>query len=252
MSTSTTPATTRTTILRFNSRYCQQLQARPLTTKAVTLVFFAMLNEQLASFFAGDIKKVTAHIPFTKCEVCVPHTVTSRVPLMGLFALLVNTPLTHYGYRLIQKLVPSPLTPRKRLLQILLSTGIITPVFCACFVSWIGLINNLSKIKDAFQHDQATCLLTKLRNSLRFVSTIILSALKSSFVKVASTSVVTSPVFMVLAQKFVIPEGWAVFFAFCYFIVGTYNNTRVKLEQKRQQKQHQERYTVDTPEKKDS
>lgn len=239
MSVSTSMSATKDAIARCNSRYCEQLQARPLTTKAVTLAFFALLNEQLASFFAGDIKQLRLQIPGSKRQLAVPHTVTSRVPLMGLFALLVNAPLTHYGYRIIQKLVPSPLTPRKRLLQILLSTGIITPVFCACFVSWVGLINNLAKIRDRFRNDKTACLLARVHHTLGFVSTIIASSLKASFVKVASTSVVTSPVFMVLAQKFVIPEGWAVFFAFCYFIVGTYNNTRVKLEQKRQQKKDQ-------------
>lgn len=223
---------TKEILIKLNTKYCKQLKSKPLTTKAITLVFFALLNEQLASFFAGEIKKFKFKLYPTNLNISLPHTLTTRVPLMGLFALLVNAPLTHYGYKIIQKLVPLPLTPRKKFLQICLSTGILTPIFCACFVSWIGFINNLSTIKNKFQND-SNSILKKLKNSLKFISIIILSSLKSSFVKVASTSIVTSPIFMILAQKFIIPEAWTVFFAFCYFIVGTYNNTKVKLTQKR-------------------
>lgn len=232
-------------VSKLNTSYTNQLKSKPLTTKALTLVFFALLNEQLASFFAGDIKKFKIKLPYTKLNVFLPHTLTRRVPLMGLFAFLINAPLTHYGYQLIQKLVPSPLTPRKKILQIVLSTGVITPIFCACFVSWIGLINNLSKIKENFQNDNAKLLLKKLQNSFKFIVSIITSSLKSSYVRVASTSVITSPIFMLLAQKFVIPEGWAVFFAFCYFIVGTYNNTKVKLAQKQKNLDKEETKPVD-------
>lgn len=223
---------TKDILIKLNTKYCNQLKSKPLTTKAITLVFFALLNEQLASFFAGDIRKLKFRLRPTNLNVTLFHTLTTRVPLMGLFALLINAPLTHYGYKIIQRLIPSPLTPRKKFLQICLSTGILTPIFCACFVSWIGFINNLSAIKNKFQNDSNSFLI-RLKNSLKFISTIIISSLKSNFVKVASTSIITSPIFMILAQKFVIPEAWTVFFAFCYFIVGTYNNTKVKLAQKR-------------------
>lgn len=229
---------TKETILKINRKYCNQLESYPLSTKAITLAFFALFNEQLASFFAGDIKKLNVKIPLTKYSFFIPHTLTSKVPLMGLFALIINAPLTHYGYRIIQKLVPSPLTPRKRLLQILLSTGVITPIFCACFVSWIGLINNLSKFKNIFKNNENDKSLTlKLKSLISVFIKTVVSSLKSSYIRVVSTSIVTSPVFMFLAQKFIIPEAWAVFFAFCYFIVGTYNNTKVKILQKKLREQ---------------
>jgi hypothetical protein len=225
---------------KLNQKYTIQLQTKPLKTKALTLVFFALLNEQLASFFAGDIQKLHVYKNFS-----IPHTFSSRVPLMGVFALLINTPLTHYGYKIIQKLVPSPLTPRKKLLQIILSTGVVTPIFCACFVSWIGLINNMKKLKLEIKNGSK--LNEKLSNLIKLFLSVIKTSLKSSFLKVCSTSVITSPIFMLLAQKFVIPEAWTVFFAFCYFIVGTYNNTKVKLIQKRlrEQKQQQDQQDKD-------
>lgn len=218
-----------------NKEYTRCLQAKPLSTKALTLVFFALLNEQLASFFAGDIQKLKI-----SRSVYIPHTMTTKVPLMGLFALLVNAPLTHYGYRLIQKLVPSPLTPRKKIYQILLSIGIITPIATASFVSWIGLINNLNAFKKELKNG------TNFKKLVRLFLNIVRTSLKASFIKVFSTSAITSPIFMLLAQKFIIPEAWAVFFAFCYFIVGTYNNTKVKLLKKRLENEKKKRLEQET------
>lgn len=214
-------------LLDLNAKYTHQLQKKPLLIKSLTLIFFALLNEQLASFFAGDIQSCKLFE-----NVHIYHTLTSKVPLMGVFAGLINAPLTHYGYKLIQKLVPSPLTPRKKLLQILLSTGVLTPIFCACFVSWIGLINNLKVLMDQLKDKNAN-LKVKINRFLGLVGKIIKNSLVNNFIKVSSTSVITSPIFMLLAQKFVTPEAWSVFFAFCYFVVGTYNNTKVKLNQKK-------------------
>lgn len=216
-------------LLDLNKRYTNQLQKKPLLTKSLTLIFFALLNEQLASFFAGDIQCLKL-----SDNINIYHTLTSRVPLMGVFAGLINAPFTHYGYQLIQKLVPAPLTTRKKILQILLSTGIITPIFCAFFVSWIGIINNLKLLLNQLKsNSQNTTLKLKLINFFKLIGKIVKNSLFTNFIRVSSTSVITSPIFMLLAQKFVIPEAWSVFFAFCYFIVGTYNNTKVKLNQKR-------------------
>lgn len=228
------PSTSRFSLL--NSKYSALLKSDPLKTKAATLVFFALFNEQLASLFAGDIQYSHIPIPFTNKSVEIPHTLTHKVPLMGIFACLINTPITHFGYNLIHKIIPAPLTPKKKFLQILLSTGIITPIFCASFVCWIAFINNLSRFKNV----EGKNILKKLQNYSRILTSISIKALKASFLKVFSTSAITSPIFMSFAQRFVAPEAWAVFFAFCYFIVGTYNNTKVKSAQMKLKKQTEE------------
>lgn len=214
------------TIATLNRRYTQKLNSNPLLTKALTLAFFALLNEQLASLFAGDIQELVV----TR-NVSLPHTITAKVPLMGVFAALVNAPITHYGYRLINRVIPAPLTTRKKVLQILLGTGVVTPIFCACFVSWVGIINSLQKLKDEYKRGGDW--IAKLKNVIKHMILIVRTSLKTNFIKVTTTSVFANPVFMFLAQKFVAPEAWAVFFALCYFIVGTYNNTRVKLAQRK-------------------
>ena len=197
-----------------NSQYTAALSKRPLSTKAATLVVLALLNEQLASVFAGES-------PFT-----------TRVPLMGLFAGVINAPLSHYGYMLIQKLVPAPLNKRKRILQILLSTGVITPIFCACFVVWVGLINNVKQLKTCKSGQE---LVARMRS-------VITSALVNNYVRVSTTSVLTSPLFMLAAQKWIRQDAWAVFFALCYFVLGTYNNTKVKLMQKKKREECNDKY----------
>ncbi|TID22607.1 hypothetical protein CANINC_003267 [Pichia inconspicua] len=205
-----------------NKKYTETLHRKPLLTKALTLTFLALLNEQLASLFAGDIKSFKVG-----SELSIPHLLSEKVPLMGIFAFFINAPVTHYGYSLIQKLVPSPLTPRKKLLQILLSTGIITPILSALFVSWIGLINNISAFKKILKKNSSD----KISDFIKAFKKTIYQALKSNFLQVTYTSALTSPLFMLFAQKFVIPEAWTVFFAICYFVVGTYNNTLVKQNQ---------------------
>lgn len=223
---------TRPSLADINRKYVELLRSKPLLTKAFTLTFFALLNEQLASLFAGDVKSFKIG-----SKLSIPHTLTTRVPLMGIFALFINAPVTHYGYKIIQQLVPAPLTPRKKILQILLSTGVITPIFCALFVSWIGLINNLATFKKILKEKSTE----RFSTFIKVLKQTIITALKSNYVRVTSTSVVTSPIFMLLAQKFIIPEGWAVFFAFCYFLVGTYNNTKVKQTQMKLKKEREEK-----------
>lgn len=211
-----------------NRKYAEVLRKKPLLTKALTLTLLAVLNEQLASLFAGDVKNFKIG-----SKLSIPHAMSEKVPLMAIFAFFINAPFSHYGYALIQKLVPSPLTPMKKILQILLSTGIITPTFSALFVSWIGLINNITAFKKILKKKSSS----KLSDLIKTMKKTILTALKSNYFQVTYTSALTSPLFMLFAQKFVIPEAWTVFFAVCYFILGTYNNTIVKKTQIRLKKE---------------
>ncbi|KAG7881186.1 hypothetical protein KL938_003316 [Ogataea parapolymorpha] len=207
-----------------NRKYLDTLENRPLATKALTAAILNGLNEQLATCFAGESRKST--IKIGSKEVQLSHSITKRVPLMFLYGLLINGPFTHYAYKLLHLAYRPPLGPRKRLAQILTSMVTITPAISALMISYISLISNINiaNIKD----------LSSAKTELLDVLWKTKVALQKSLVSVIRSSWVSSPIFMLVAQSFLKPNQWAVFFNFCYFVLGTYNNTIIKRRLKEQ------------------
>ncbi|KAG7892005.1 hypothetical protein KL905_003662 [Ogataea polymorpha] len=209
-----------------NRKYLNTLENHPLATKVLTAAVLNGLNEQLATYFAGETRKST--IKIGSKDVQLSHSVTKRVPLMFLYGLLINGPFTHYAYKLLHLAYRPPLGPRKRLAQILTSMATITPAISALMISYISLISNIdiTNIKD----------LSSAKAELLDVLRKIKVALQTSLVSVIRSSWVSSPIFMLVAQSFLKPNQWAVFFNFCYFVLGTYNNTIIKRRLKEQNK----------------
>ncbi|KAG7856406.1 hypothetical protein KL939_004058 [Ogataea angusta] len=207
-----------------NKKYLDTLENRPLATKALTAAVLNALNEQLATYFAGESRNTT--IKIGSQEVQLSHSVTKRVPLMFFYGLLINGPFTHYAYKLLHLVYRPPMGPRKRLAQILTSMVTITPAISALMISYISLISNINvaNIKD----------LTSAKAELLDVLKNVSVSLQKSLVSVIRSSWISSPIFMLVAQSFLKPNQWAVFFNFCYFVLGTYNNTIIKRKQKEQ------------------
>lgn len=216
----------RNVLYRALAAYTKSIGDSPLRTKGLTLVLFSILNEQIASYVSGDVQ--TATFKLRGREVSVKHALTSKVPLMAAFALLVNTPFNHYGYILIQKAFKGPMTPLKRILQTLLTCLMLTPTFVVLFVGWIATINstNWLKLYSLIRSKDKKAVIDELKST----GGKIIKVFKASYWKVLRNSWIGTPLFTTLAQSFVPNELWASFFALCYFILGTYNNTKVKLE----------------------
>ncbi|KAH3670439.1 hypothetical protein OGAPHI_000954 [Ogataea philodendri] len=207
-----------------NKKYLDTLEKRPLATKAVTAAVLNGLNEQLASLFAGDSKEYT--VKLGSKSITISHSITKRVPLMFLYGLLINGPFSHYSYKLLQKVYRPPLSKKLKLAQILTSMATITPIISALMVSYISLIANLklAKVKD----------LESAKSQLSEALQKVKLALQKSLFSVIRSSWISSPIFILVAQRFLKPNQWAVFFNFCYFVLGTYNNTLIKRKQKEQ------------------
>ena len=83
----------------------------------------------------------------------------------------------------------------------------VTPTLAACFVSWIALINNYKLPKGSINPIA----------ELNKIVAIVRAGLKKGYFGVLKSSLVTSSVALVIAQKFVPPELWVVFFNVVYF-----------------------------------
>lgn len=218
------------TISRLVALYAKKNQQNPLGTKAATLVVLSFLNEQIASYVSGDTKQ--AQITLGGRKFTVSHALTSKVPLMAAFALLVNAPFNHYAYKLLQRPFGGTLTPAKRALQTLLACVTLTPTFAVLFVGWIATINstNWLRIYSLLRSRDTPA----LKKELMRTWAQIVRVFKASYWAVLRNSWIGTPLFTTLAQSFVPNEMWASFFALCYFVLGTYNNTRVKMQKKQE------------------
>ncbi|EDK44103.1 conserved hypothetical protein [Lodderomyces elongisporus NRRL YB-4239] len=199
-----------------NVQYLAYLVKYPLLTKSITAGVFCGLNETTASVVTGDYKETKI------CGINVKHVLSSKLLKMIIYGSLIATPISHNMYAVINKIFKAPLTPKQKILQILTSLLTVTPTLAACFVSWISLINNYRPGKEF-----------NLKNELYRIYTIVKAGLRKGYLPVLKSSLVTSFFALIVAQKFVKPELWVVFFNLVYFVLGTYQNTKLKMQQKK-------------------
>lgn len=202
-----------TRVSDLNSQYLKALAKHPLFTKQVTSGVLAVLNEVIALTATGDIKLVKIG------SVTFKHVVSVKLLVMALFGSMVTTPVTHTMYNVINhKIFPGKLSPKQRVLQLLCSLGTVTPVTAALFTAGIAIINQY-KFKSV------------LLGEILRIRTIAGKSLKQNYGRILKTSLVTSFVSIVLAQNFVPTELWVVFFSLIHFLVGTYQNIKLKRAQ---------------------
>lgn len=138
---------------------------------------------------------------------------------MLFYAALLATPASHVYYKLLTRFFRGKLSHKLKVLQILTSLVTISPLLSAGYISWISVINvNVSpegSTKNLFQAYLAA----------------IKDGLKANFWLAYRTSAIASTLAMSVAQAFVPPDLWVIFFNFVNFILGTYQNTKMKLRQ---------------------
>jgi hypothetical protein len=194
-----------------NQRYIAALTSHPLLTKCVTGATLAALNELIATVIAKDLK--IANVLNTK----VKHPFSAKLPLFALFSFFVSTPINHYGLKVINHLFKAPLTTKKRIGQILTVLLTASPLLNVLFVSFVSLIN-LKPQLQAFSKDEFKRALTSVK-----------AALKNSLFSVIKSSWVTTPIVLTICQTYLEPEYWVVFSNLVYFVLGTGQNTFLKL-----------------------
>lgn len=194
-----------------NQVYLQYLVRYPLLTKSITTGVLCGLNESISSVVTKDYGQYRA-----------------KLIKMIIYGSFIVTPISHNLYAVLNKVFAAKpgksLSPAMKILQLLTSLLTITPILSAVYTSWVS-INNYYKpqIKAA---KQTTVAYTK--QELIRIGQVIKYGMKTNYTKFLKSSVVTSFSCLVVAQNCIPPQLWVVFFNVVYFVVGTYQNIRVK------------------------
>ncbi|KAK4631124.1 PXMP2/4 family protein 3 [Fulvia fulva] len=171
--------------------YLKKLQEDPLRTKMITSGTLAGLQEFLASWIAKDRSKHG-------------HYFTSRVPKMAVYGAFISAPLGHVMISILQKMFAGRTSLRAKIMQIIVSNLIISPIQNAVYLTSMAIIAGAR----TFHQIRAT--------------------VRAGFMPVMKVSWVTSPLALAFAQAFLPNEVWVPFFNAVGFIIGTYINAHTK------------------------
>nr|OQO26644.1 hypothetical protein B0A51_07918 [Rachicladosporium sp. CCFEE 5018] len=171
--------------------YLKKLQEDPLRTKMVTSGSLAGLQEFLASWIAKDRSKHG-------------HYFTSRVPKMAVYGAFISAPLGHVMISLLQRLFAGRTSLKAKILQIIASNLVISPIQNAVYLTSMAVIAGAR----TFHQVHAT--------------------VRAGFMPVMKVSWITSPVALAFAQAFLPQETWVPFFNLIGFVIGTYINAHTK------------------------
>ncbi|EMC97939.1 hypothetical protein BAUCODRAFT_31950 [Baudoinia panamericana UAMH 10762] len=171
--------------------YLKKLQEDPLRTKMITSGSLSALQEFLASWIAKDRNKNG-------------HYFTSRVPKMAIYGAFISAPLGHVMISLLQRMFAGRTSLRAKILQIVVSNLIISPIQNVVYLTSMAVIAGAR----TFHQIRAT--------------------VRAGFMPVMKVSWVTSPLALAFAQAFLPQETWVPFFNIVGFVIGTYINTHTK------------------------
>lgn len=209
--------------MSLNAKYLSYLAQYPLLTKSVTSGVLAALNELIASALAGDFQKTTVDV--FGCKKTIKHVLSPKLVLMVVYGSLLATPISHKLYGVLNKVFSGNLSPAMKLLQMLASLVTVSPTLSAVYVGWLSAINGYRPES------------TDVKKEVTRLALVVKFGLKKNFWAVYRTSATTSAIAVTLAQKFLPAELWVVFFSLVAFVVGTVQNTRFKLKQKKELQQ---------------
>lgn len=204
-----------------NLKYLYYLSNYPLLTKSTTAGILAGLNEIIASVIAKDYKQTTIK------RIKIKHVLSPKIFSMMIYGFCIMTPISHHLYGLLNRAFAGrKMTLKMKIAQVLSSLMFISPLLSGVVTSWLSLSNNyrVSTAKLNFVDE------------FKKIIAIIVSGLRNSYLPIFKTSVITSLCSFVTAQTFLDPEIWVVFFTFVYFVLGTVQNTRVKVLQRQKSK----------------
>lgn len=197
--------------MHLNQLYLSYLAAYPLATKSATAAVLATLNESIATSITDLTRK-------QKRPQFLEPKVLKKILQMLIYASLFVTPVSHAYYNQLARLFKGKLNWKYKVLQILTSLVTISPFLSAAYVSWISAMNAE----------------TNASSRLSIVKSAVVKGLRNNFWLVYRTSAITSTVAIAAAQVLIPTELWVVFFNVVYFVLGTYQNTKMKLRQDRQ------------------
>lgn len=149
------------------------------------------LQELLASVIAGDRNRHGNYL-------------TPRVPKMAIYGSLISAPVGHILVTALQKIFANRTSTKAKVLQILASNLVVSPIQNTIYLACMAVIAGAR----TFHQIRAT--------------------VKAGFMPVMKVSWCTSPIALIIAQKFLPPQAWVPFFNLVAFVIGTYINASTK------------------------
>ncbi|CAR22150.1 KLTH0C08404p [Lachancea thermotolerans CBS 6340] len=197
------------------ARYNVLLTKYPLLTKMVTGAVLSALSELVSQFTTAsktqdkDEKQLSI---LQKLASALQKPRYRKLLSMFLYGGLVNAPINHFCYGWITRFTSRNVAPKwKRMAQLCGSWFIVSPVQVFFLVIALTLVNL----------DQGA---SKLSQKLDAVK----SSLRSKYGPMLSSSVISATAFVSIAQQFIAPEKWSVFFSFAYAALNTGQNIYLK------------------------
>ncbi|CAB5157286.1 hypothetical protein RhiirA5_360708 [Rhizophagus irregularis] len=185
--------------------YLQQLHTNPLRTKAITSGMLSGLQEFVAQELSGTSRRRKGKAK----EIDQSNLIDEKILKMALYGFLVSGPLNHLLFEMLNKLFKNRTGDSSKLMQILTSQLIITPIQNTVYLIAMAVIGG---INDPAQ----------IRKTVR-----------KSLWPIMKMSWIVSPMAMGFAQRFLPPQLWVPFFNLVGFVFGVIANTKAKKVQQR-------------------
>ncbi|CAE6410876.1 hypothetical protein RSOLAG1IB_02180 [Rhizoctonia solani AG-1 IB] len=218
-------ATTKPAVHPLLAAYLQQLNARPLTTKATTSGILSFLQEILASHLARVPSSLPPKNAPAYSRALAVAKIDARALKLAIYGFFISAPMNHFFVGLLQRAFAGRTGTGAKIAQIVVSNLVVAPIQCAVYLGSMAVVNG-AKTTDE-----------------------IIKTVKAGFMKVIRIQWITSPLAMVVAQKFISPELWVPFFNMIQFTMGTFFNTQIKKAKLRQERATQARKDLENSKK---
>lgn len=133
--------------------------------------------------------------------------VSTKALQMATYGALISAPLSHFFTGFFQRLFKGRTGLAARLGQIVLMQVIQSPITAVIYLSSMAVINGARSLGSV----------------IKVVQMGLPNVLKSMWI--------SSPIAIALAQTFLPPETWVVWFNMVSFVIGTYMTTQLKKRQ---------------------
>jgi len=184
--------------------YLTQLATHPLRTKCITAGTLCFTQEVLASHIAkAPVQRPPKNASFIT-HLLASARVDAKSFKMALYGLLVSAPLGHVLVGALQKKFAGKTGTGAKIGQILASNLLVAPIQTSVYLASMAVINGAKSFDD------------------------IVRTVKGGFMSVMRMTWITSPLSLIIAQKFIPQELWVPFFNLVGFVLGTYFTTSVK------------------------
>ncbi|KAI0788538.1 hypothetical protein C8Q75DRAFT_719681 [Abortiporus biennis] len=184
--------------------YLSQLATHPLRTKQVTLGTLQFVQEVLASHLAGVPRRpLPANAPFY-AHLLARAKIDSRALKMAFYGFFISAPLGHTLVGFLQKLFAGRTSTQAKIAQIIVNNLVVAPIQISVYLASMAVINGARSVDE------------------------VVKTVRAGFMNVMRLTWITSPLSLIIAQKYLAPELWVPFFNFVQFVMGTYFNTKMK------------------------